>query len=40
VQIVYSSHRGSTDIEQIGSAHNDVELEPLKAVAREQLAAW
>ena len=39
VQIVYSSHRGSRDIEHIGSAHNDTELELLKAVARQRLAA-
>ena len=39
VQIVYSSHRGSRDIEHIGSAHDDVELELLKAVARQRLAA-
>jgi hypothetical protein len=34
VQIVYSSHRGSRDIEHIGSAHGDAELELLKATAR------
>jgi hypothetical protein len=39
VQIVYSSHRGSREIEHIGSAHDDVELELLKAVARQRLAA-
>ena len=39
VQIVYSSHRGSRDIEHIGSAHDDVELELLKAVAGQRLAA-
>ncbi len=33
VQIVHSSHRGSRDIEHIGSAHDDVELELLKAAA-------
>ena len=33
VQIVYSYHRGSRQIEHIGSAHDDVELELLKAVA-------
>ena len=38
-QIVYSSHRGSRDIEHIGSAHDDVELELLKAAARQRLAA-
>jgi hypothetical protein len=39
VQIVHSSHRGSRDIEHIGSAHGDAELEVLKAVARQRLAA-
>jgi len=39
VQIVHSSQRGSRDIEYIGSAHDDVELELLKAVARQRLAA-
>ena len=39
VQIVCSSHRGSRDIEHIGSAHDDAELKVLKAVARQRLAA-
>ncbi len=39
VQIVHSSHRGSRQIEHIGSAHDDRELELLKAVARQRLAA-
>lgn len=39
VQIVYSYHRGSRRIEHIGSAHDDAELEVLKAVARQRLAA-
>jgi hypothetical protein len=39
VQIVHSSHRGSRDIEHIGSAHDDVELALLKAVARQRLRA-
>jgi hypothetical protein len=39
VQIVHSSRRGSRDIEHIGSAHDDAELEVLKAVARQRLAA-
>jgi hypothetical protein len=39
VQIVYSSHRGSRDIEHIGSAHDDAGLELLKTVARQRLAA-
>src|SRR3954453_12815412 len=39
VQIVHSSRRGSRDIEHIGSAHDDAELELLKAVARQRLVA-
>jgi hypothetical protein len=39
VQIVHSSWRGSREIEHIGSAHDDAELEVLKAVARQRLAA-
>ncbi len=39
VQIVYSSHRGSRDIEHLGSAHDEVELELLKVAARQRLAA-
>src|SRR3954454_9115007 len=39
VQIVHSSRRGARDIEHIGSAHDDAELELLKAVARQRLAA-
>jgi hypothetical protein len=39
VQIVYSCHRGPRQIEHIGSAHDDAELELLKAVARQRLAA-
>jgi hypothetical protein len=39
VQIVHSSRRGSRDIEHIGSAHDDIELELLKTVARQRLAA-
>jgi Transposase DDE domain len=39
VQIVHSSHRGSRDIEHIGSAQDGVELELLKAAARQRLAA-
>src|SRR5690606_14806609 len=35
----HSSHRGSRDIEHIGSAHDDAELEVLKAVARQRIAA-
>jgi hypothetical protein len=39
VQIVCSFHRGSREIEHLGSAHDEVELELLKAVARQRLAA-
>lgn len=39
VQIVYSSRRGARDIEHIGSAHDDAELEVLKAAARQRMAA-
>lgn len=39
VQIVWSSRRGSRQIEHIGSAHDDGELEALQAAARERLAA-
>lgn len=35
---MYSSRRGSRDIEHIGSAHDDAELELLRAVARQWLA--
>jgi hypothetical protein len=36
---VRSSHRGSRDIGHIGPARDDAELELLKAVARQRLAA-
>jgi hypothetical protein len=39
VQVVWSSRRGSRNIEHIGSAHDDAELEALRAAARERLAA-
>jgi hypothetical protein len=39
VQIVHSSRRGSRDIEHIGSARDEAELEVLKAAARQRLAA-
>jgi hypothetical protein len=38
VQIVHSQRRGSRDIEHIGSAHDEAQLELLKAVARQRLA--
>jgi Transposase DDE domain len=39
VQIVWSSRRGSRDIEHVGSAHDDAQLEVLRAVARQRIAA-
>jgi Transposase DDE domain len=36
---VHSQRRGSRDIEHIGSAHTDADVEVLKAVARQRLAA-
>jgi hypothetical protein len=39
VQIVYSTRRGSRSIEHLGSAHDEFELEALKAAARQRLAA-
>jgi DDE family transposase len=38
VQVVFSSRRGSRDIEHIGSAHDEAELEVLKAAARQRMA--
>jgi DDE family transposase len=39
VQIVYSSRRGSREIEHLGSAHDAARVELLKAAARQRLAA-
>ncbi len=39
MQIVHSSRRGSRDIEHVGSAHDDGELEALKAAARQRITA-
>ena len=39
VQIVHSNRRGARDIEHIGSAHTDAEVQLLKAAARQRLAA-
>jgi len=39
VKIVWSSRRGSRQIEHLGSAHDDVELELLLAAARQRVAA-
>jgi hypothetical protein len=38
VQIVHSTRKGSRDIEHIGSAHTEADLELLKAVARQRMA--
>ena len=38
VRVVWSSRRGSRDIEHIGSAHDEAELEALKTAARQRLA--
>jgi hypothetical protein len=37
VQIVWSSRRGSRRIEHLGSAHDESEVEALKAAARQRL---
>jgi hypothetical protein len=39
VQVVWSSRRGSREIEHIGSAHDEAELEVLKAAAQQRMAA-
>lgn len=39
VQIVHSSRRGARDIEHIGSARDEAELEILKAAARQRMSA-
>jgi Transposase DDE domain len=39
VQVVWKSSRGSRDIEHLGSAHTDAEVELLKAVAAQRIAA-
>jgi len=39
VQIVYSRRMGSRRIEHIGSAHDDAQLELLKAAARQRMVA-
>ena len=39
VQIVWSSQRGSREIEHLGSAHDEAGLELLKAAARQRLVA-
>ncbi len=39
VQIVHSSRRGARDIEHIGSAHTEVDVELLKTAAKQRLVA-
>ena len=39
VQVVWSSRRGAREIEHLGSAHGEVELEALKAAAQQRIAA-
>ena len=39
VQVVWSSRRGSREIEHLGSAHGEAELESLKAAAQQRIAA-
>jgi hypothetical protein len=39
VQVVWSSRRGSREIEHIGSAHDEAELEALRAAAAQRIAA-
>jgi hypothetical protein len=39
VQVVWSSQRGSRKIEHLGSAHDEAELEMVKAAGRQRIAA-
>ena len=39
VQVVWSSQRGSREIEHLGSAHDEAGLEMLKAAGRQRIAA-
>jgi hypothetical protein len=39
VQVVWSSQRRSRKIEHLGSAHDEAELEMLKAAGRQRIAA-
>ena len=39
MQVVWSSRRGSREIEHLGSAHHEAELEGLKAAAQQRIAA-
>ena len=38
VQVVWKSRRGSRDIEHLGSAHTDAEVQVFKAVAAQRIA--
>lgn len=38
--IVHSSRRGAHDIEHLGSAHDEDELEALKAAAVQRIVQW
>ena len=40
VQVVWKSRHGSRDIEHLGSAHTDAEVEVLKAVAAQRIAVF
>jgi hypothetical protein len=39
VQVVWSSRRGSREVEHLGPAHDDAELEALRAAAQQRIAA-
>jgi hypothetical protein len=39
VQVVPSSRHGSREIEHFGSAHDEAELEALRAAAQQRIAA-
>ena len=39
VQVVWSSRRGSREIEHLGAAHEEAELGALKAAAQQRMAA-
>jgi hypothetical protein len=39
VQVVWSSRRGSPEIEHLGSAHDEAEPEALRAAAQQRIAA-
>ena len=39
MQVVYSSQRGSREVDHLGSTHDEAEPEALKAAAQQQLAA-